>query len=163
MSPPHDLGTKIYFIISDLSNIAAEEYLEVGDYWLQPSLTPGTEAYFDGVVSPIPEQEQELPTDKLLKMKLSQEELRNLCSKETLNTALKMNNHGDLFIVEDSYLQKEKVLTWKIRSESYVSTEIPVYSASRTKQYPVVIRYNEVTIILYNVSINKTSNHLGQN
>ena len=152
--------------------------MEVGADRLQPglevggeSLTPRTEAYFDGVLSPIPEQEQELPTDKLLKMKLSQEELRNLCSKETLNTALKMNNHGDLFIVEDSYLQKEKVLTWKIRSESYVSTEIPVYSASRTKQYPVVIRYNEVTIILYNevtiilynVSINKTSNHLGQN
>ena len=117
--------------------------MEGGEDRLQPSLTPGTEAYFDVALSQIPEQEQELPTDKLLKMKLSQEELRNLCSKETLNTAFKMNTHGGLFIVEDSFDQKEKTLTWKIRSESYISTEIPVYSASRTMQYPVVIRYNE--------------------
>ena len=32
-------------------------------------LTPGAEAYFDGVLSPIPEQEKELPTDRLLKIK----------------------------------------------------------------------------------------------
>ena len=41
-------------------------------------------------------------------MILSQEELRNLCSKETLNTTLKMNNHYC------SFLQKEKVLVFTI-------------------------------------------------
>ena len=81
--------------------------MEGGDDRFQPTLTPGTEAYFDGVPSPIPEQEQELPSDKLLKMKLSQEELRNLCSKETLNTAIKMNTHGDIFIVKDSFTNLE--------------------------------------------------------
>ena len=135
--------------------------MEVGADRLQPGLevgpeilTPGTEAYFDGVVSQIPEPE--LPSDKLLKMKLTQEDLRNNCSKENLNTALNMNTHGDLFIVEESFLQKDKSLTWKVRSENYVNTELPPYSVSRFLQYPVVIRYNEVTIILYYVSISET-------
>ena len=49
--------------------------MEVGADRLQPglevgteSLTPGAEAYFDSVLSLIPEQENELPTDKLLKI-----------------------------------------------------------------------------------------------
>ena len=138
-----------------MSNIE-EDYVEVGvgPDRLQPGLeggtdrlTPGTDAYFDGVLSPM--SEPELPTDKLLKMKVSQEDLRKHCSKETLNTALNMSAHGDIFFVEDSFVKKEKVLNWKIRSENYVNPNIPMYSNSKSVHYPVVVRYKEVIAVIY--------------
>ena len=107
-------------------------------------MTPRTEAYFTNNVSPVPEPQPELASDKLLRMKVSQTELRNFCSRESLNIALSMNSHGDLFMVEDSFVQKDKTLSWKVKSESLVNPNIPVHSKSKTREYPVTIRYNEV-------------------
>ena len=107
-------------------------------------MTPRTEAYFTNNVSPVPEPQPELASDKLLRMKISQTELRNLCSRDSLNIALSMNSHGELFMVEDSFVQKDKTLSWKVKSESLVNPNIPVHSKSKTREYPVTIRYNEV-------------------
>ena len=68
------------------------------------------EAYFANNLSPVPEPQPELASNKLLRMKVSQQELRNLCSQESLNVALGMNSHGNLFMVEDSFVNKDKTL-----------------------------------------------------
>ena len=107
-------------------------------------LTPGTEAYFAAdSPNPFPEQDKEQNSDKILKMKVTQEELRKNCSKETLNVALDMNARGDIFIVEDSFVQKENVLNYKIRSEKFVDPSIPEYSKTKLVKYPVTIRFIE--------------------
>ena len=104
----------INFFFLDFSNIEEEnagiegQRLEAGLKDSRDILTPGTEAYFANNLSPVPEPQPELASNKLFRMKVSQQELRNLCSQESLNVTLGMNSHGNLFMVEDSFLKRIK-------------------------------------------------------